>query len=188
MKKICFLLLSALAISSLLKAQYQRPLGSELSIGVEGALPMGGWDIGDGSGTKLSSFGVGVTAKYAYNFTEKVAGTFQTGYIYFPGKTFPGGKVNSGQIPFKVGVRASSGNFYFEPQLGISSFDAKANVNATDITDAESVSGSTTAFTYAIGLGVMASKNLDLGLRYEAMSKEGTISFLALRIAYTFPF
>jgi len=184
MKKICIFLAIALAsCTGVIKAQnYGRTLGSELSIGIDGALPLGGWDSGDGNGTKVSSFGIGATAKYAYNFNERFAATFQTGYIYFPGKDLGGGKINMGQIPIKAGLRISSNAFYFEPQLGISSLNVSVKDDA-----GSSVSGSTTAFTYAIGVGVMASSNFDIGLRYEAMSKDGTTSFLGLRFAYSFP-
>jgi len=185
MRKLFLLLGAGFLLTAATKAQsYERPVGSEFSIGIEGALPMNGWDVGDGHGTKFSEFGIGATIKYAYNFNETLAATFQTGYIYFPGKDLGGGKVNSGQIPIKAGVRFSMSNFYVEPQFGLSSY----NVKAVSTTEDVSGSGSTTAFTYAIGIGAMASRNFDIGLRYEAMSKDGTQGFLALRLAYSLPF
>lgn len=186
MRKLILLLGAGLFLTTATKAQqsYERPLGSEFSIGLEGALPMNGWDVQDGNGTKFSNFGIGGTLKYAYNFNETLAGTFQTGYIYFPGKDFGGGKINTSQIPIKAGVRFSMSSFYVEPQLGVSSLNVK--IVSTDVD--ESVSGSTTAFTYAIGIGTMAGKNFDIGLRYEAFSKNGTTGFLALRLAYSIPF
>ena len=75
-------------------------------------------------------------------------------------------------------------SFYVEPQFGLSSYNIKAVSNSVDF----SGSGSTTAFTYAIGIGAMAGRNFDIGLRYEAMSKDGTMGFLALRLAYSLPF
>lgn len=186
MRKLILFMGAGFLLISTTKAQqtYQRPLGSEFSIGIEGALPMSGWDVGmEGSGTKASSFGAGATIKYAYNFDETIAATFQTGFLYFPGKDLDGGKINSSQIPIKAGVRFSMSNFYLEPQFGVSSF----NVKIVDNVAGGSASGSTTAFTYAIGIGAMASSNFDIGLRYEAMSKNGTTGFLALRFAYCIP-
>lgn len=174
-------------LSTVTSAQsYERQIGSEFSIGIEGALPMNGWDFYDenGGNSKISDFGIGATVKYAYNFNETIAATFQTGYIYFPGKDLGGGKVNTSQIPIKAGVRFSMSSFYIEPQFGLSS----VNVKAVSTLDAISYSGSTTAFTYAIGIGAMAGPNFDVGFRYEAMSKDGTMGFLALRLAYSLPF
>ncbi|UAY54005.1 outer membrane beta-barrel protein [Arachidicoccus terrestris] len=187
MRKLMLLLGVGILLSTASSAQsYERPIGSEFSVGIEGALPMNGWDLYDGStsSTKVSDFGIGATIKYAYNFNETIAATFQTGYVYFPGKDLGGGKINTSQIPIKAGVRFSMSRFYVEPQFGLSSL----NVKVASTVDSGSYSGSTTAFTYAIGVGAMAGRNFDIGLRYEAMSKDGTMGFLALRLAYSLPF
>lgn len=169
------------------KAQsYQRQVGSELSIGVEGALPTTGWTeyIGDGNSIKISDFGIGASLKYAYNFNETIAATFQAGYIFFPGNDLGGGKVNLGQIPIKAGARFSMSRFYIEPQFGLSSFNLKAKAD-----DGTSTSTSTTPFTYAIGIGAAAGENFDIGFRYEAMYKDDSnVGYLALRLAYMLPF
>ena len=186
MKKLIVLLALSFSFVGITNAQsyLERPTGSELSIGVEGALPLNGWDAYDlgGNHTKISPFGIGLTVKYAYNFSESFAATLQSGYLFFPGNDLGDGKINTSQIPIKAGVRLSMNRFYLEPQAGISSLNVKVKSNDKSL----EVSGSTTAFTYAIGAGVMASQNFDIGLRYEAMSNNGTSGYLGLRLAYCF--
>ncbi|GAB3357160.1 hypothetical protein GCM10027566_20690 [Arachidicoccus ginsenosidivorans] len=187
MRKLFLLLGAGFLLSTATKAQsYERPVGSEFSIGIEGALPTSGWDAyTDAGGTKkLADFGIGATIKYAYNFNETIAATFQTGYIYFPGNDLGIGKENISQIPIKAGVRFSMSSFYIEPQFGLSSLNEKGKIAGDD----NSYTTSNTAFTYAIGIGAMAGRNFDIGFRYEAMSKDGTVGFLALRLAYSLPF
>ncbi len=174
MKKVILSL--AISFISFAAFSQERQQGSELSIGLEGGLPLNGWSAG---GQKLYSFGIGGSLKYAYNFDESVAATLQAGYINFMAKTVTvdgeTGKYPAiGQIPIKAGIRFSMGQFYAEPQLGMSIFTASGG-------------GSSTAFTYAGNIGVLASKNFDVSLRYEGWSKDGNAGFLGLRLAYVFP-
>ena len=172
MKKV--FLTIAICFAGLATFAQSRPLGSELSIGAEAALPVGNFKNG-------SNVGFGATVKYAYNFDETIALTLQSGYLYFPGKDLGGGdKINSSQIPLKAGVRYSIGQFYVEPQLGAGFWHFSGNNNSGSLNQ--------TRFTYAGGIGVLASQNFDIGLRYEGSSKNGeNISFLGLRLAYVFP-
>lgn len=155
-----------------------RPIGSELSIGLEAGLATGNL-------RNFSSMGVGGTIKYAYNFNENMAATFQSGYIDFISKNeksnnYYSGKINTSQIPIKAGFRYSIGRFYFEPQLGVSLIHQK-------FVD-ENESTNTSAFTYAGNIGVLATRNFDMSVRYEGMSKSnGSLGYLALRLAYSFP-
>lgn len=179
MKKVILSL--AVSFISLAGFSQYRQAGSELSIGVEGALPVS--DL-----KNATNIGFGATAKYAYNFDESVAVTLQSGYIYFPGKDLGGGKVNLSQIPLKAGVRFSMGQFYAEPQLGVGFWhgSAKATNNGED--GDVSFSNNTSGFTYAGNIGVMVSPSFDIGVRYEGMSKDGgNFNFIGLRLAYTFP-
>jgi|GEM_PF-1020261 len=159
---------------------------SEFSIGLEGALPMhGDWPTyyENGNSTKLSKFGLGATLKYVYNINDVMASTFQTGYISFPGKRLAGIKINGGQLPLKAGIRFKARSVYIEPQLGISSFHSKIVYSDGGNSQSQSI----TAFTYAIGIGALAGKNFDLGFRYEGLSKDVTIGYFALRVAYRIP-
>ncbi|PZP49353.1 MAG: hypothetical protein DI598_08025 [Pseudopedobacter saltans] len=183
MKKV--LLAMAVSFISIAGFSQERQAGSELSIGLEGGLPLNGWKVNDEIG-KFSNFGVGATAKYAYNFDESIAATLQSGYIYFFGKNLQGTgvKVKTSQIPVKAGIRFSMGKFYAEPQLGVSFLHQSLSAPVTEF---DGISGSTSAFTYAGNIGVMASQNFDISLRYEGFSKDGNAGFLGLRLAYTFP-
>lgn len=85
-----------------------------------------------------------------------------------------------GFVPIKAGVRFSMANFYAEPQIG-------AAIGTNE--------GSETNLTYAGQIGVMASPNFDIGLRYEGISTgkdingdNSSLGFIALRLAYTMPF
>ena len=178
----------AICFAGLATFAQSRPLGSELSIGAEGALPLNGFRLEDGQGVKsdkISNFGLGGTVKYAYNFDETIAVTLQSGYIYFFGKDLGGGKINLSQIPIKAGVRYSMGQFYVEPQLGVGFY--KPSIKITSGTSTTVNFDSYSAFTYAGNIGVLASQNFDISLRYEGWSKNGSAGFLGLRLAYVFP-
>ena len=139
----------------------QNQKGAELSIGAEGALPIGSFK-------DSHKYGIGGTAKFAYNFDESVAVTLTSGYLHFSGKDgYSGGSL----IPVKAGLRYTfPGGFYGEPQFGF-----------TSISD-----GGGTGFTYAINLGYRTFPGVDVSARYEGISKNGTSSFIGIRIAYAF--
>lgn len=144
----------------------------DLSVGVDGGLPLGNLK-------ETSKFGIGGTAKLGYNVTDNIAVTFQTGYISFAGKSeeFEGEKYkwpSLNFIPFKFGGRYTFANgFYAEPQLGFSRLGAKGE-------------GGATGFTYAINAGYRMTPGIDVSARYEGVSKEGTVSFIGIRAAYSF--
>lgn len=177
MKKALLLFAAGLFFVGASKAQtYERPVGSEFSVGINPALPVG--DFSD-----VSSFGLGLDLKYAYNFNESIAATVSAGYNHFfvkdDLKDIPFVDNSIGFIPIKAGVRFSMANFYAEPQIG-------AAIGTND--------GAGTNLTYAGQIGVMASPNFDIGLRYEGISSDNaygdnsTLGFVALRLAYTMPF
>ncbi|GAB3366644.1 hypothetical protein GCM10027566_38490 [Arachidicoccus ginsenosidivorans] len=169
MKKAFLLLAAGFLFVGASKAQYERPIGSEFSVGITGALPVG--DFSD-----YSSFGLGADLKYAYNFDETIAATVSAGYNNFFAKSDlkDAGFKDVGFVPLKAGVRFSMGGLYAEPQIG-----AAIGTNK----------GGSTALTYAGQIGVMASSNLDLSVRYEGWSKNDVKNgFVGLRVAYTMPF
>jgi len=170
MKKALLLFAAGLFFVGVSNAQYERPIGSEFSVGITGALPVG--DFSD-----VSSFGLGADLKYAYNFNESIAATVSAGYNNFFVKDELknlGADKNVGIVPLKAGVRFSMGGLYAEPQLGVA-------IGTNE--------GSESALTYAGQVGVMATQNLDLSLRYEGWSKNDVKSgFVGLRVAYTMPF
>lgn len=176
MKKALLLFAVGLFVIGATNAQsYERPIGSEFSIGISPALPVG--DFSD-----VSSFGVGADLKYAYNFNESIAATVSAGYnnFFVKGDLKDLGFKDMGFVPLKAGVRFSMANFYAEPQIG-----AAIGTNK----------GGETNLTYAGQIGVMATPSFDISLRYEGISEgkdiEGnnsSIGFVALRLAYTMPF
>lgn len=166
-----------------IKAQtYERPIGSELSIGVSPMLPVG--DFG-----KSYSFGLGGDLKYAYNFDESIAFTLSAGYNNFWGKKTTIGNVDftpkaQGFVPIKAGVRFSAGQFYAEPQIGVA-----ISTNS----DNDRITKNNSSLTYAGQVGVMVNQNFDIGFRYEGISTgfnksngdARTLSTLALRLGFT---
>lgn len=152
----------------------QRTPGSELSVGIEAGQPVN-YDF-----YTYNGIGIGGTLKYAYNFSESAAVTLQSGYISFAGKTADGEKSPSfNQLPVKAGLRYSFGSLYAEPQLGMSFVSQSKE--------------STSAFTYAINIGLLAGDNYDISLRYEHFGKSNDKydfkdGFIGFRVAYTFPF
>jgi len=90
--------------------------------------------------------------------------------------TAKGASGNAGFVPLKAGAKYYfGGNFYGAGELG-----------ATFSTEG----GDGAAFNYAPGIGASFSladkSSLDFGVRYETWSKEGTVSFVGLRLAYAF--
>ena len=169
MKKLLLVVVVALFAVASTKAQKETGVGRpSLSIGLEGALPLGDFK-------EAYNFGIGGTVKGALPVATDLDITLSAGYITFSGKTFGEFKAPAfNTIPIKAGVRYrfASGP-YVEPQLGYTSASVKGG-------------GSTGAFTYAANVGYLFSPALDLGVRYEAMSKGGTTSFLGARLAYSF--
>lgn len=170
MKKILFTLalLGGFAVSSFAQTSND---GGKFSIGVEAGLPVGnisnafGWVIGG-------------SLKYEQPVASDVAVTITAGYSSFQGKTItvaPGvsGKVNAvGFIPAKAGLKFNIAEaLYGEAQLG-AAFNTQK--------------GGATYFAYSPGIGYKFSDNVDLGVRYEGWSHNGTISQIAARLAYSF--
>ncbi|AYD47581.1 outer membrane beta-barrel protein [Arachidicoccus soli] len=184
MKKVLLLLVGGLfVITTSTKAQtYERPLGSELSIGISPMLPVGDF-------SNAYSFGLGGDLKYAYNFDESIALTLSAGYNNFWGKktTVAGVEFTpkaQGFVPIKAGVRFSAGQFYAEPQIGVAISTNSEN---------DRITKSSSSLTYAGQVGVMVNRNFDIGFRYEAISTgfnksngdQRTLGSLALRLGFT---
>lgn len=181
MKKLLLAVMASFAMSFAF-AQSSSP---KLSIGPDVALPVGDahqlYSVGVGGTLKLeipvsqSNFNFTVTAGYENFFGKDVTyNESGPGYSYSGEVKF----ANAAFIPVKVGGKYYASNqFYLEGELGIA--------------HAVSSGDSGTAFAYAPGLGVSLpvdnGKAIDLGVRYEGWSKDGsTFSQVALRLAYKF--
>ncbi|HTH83117.1 MAG TPA: outer membrane beta-barrel protein [Mucilaginibacter sp.] len=170
MKKFLFALavLSGLAFSSF--AQTKTDDGNKFSIGVEPGIPVGNI-------SNFYSFVIGGSLKYERTLNQQAAFTLSAGYSSFIGKSGTIGGISfkstsAGFVPVKAGLKCYiTDAFYGEGQLGA--------VFSTQ-------SGGGTAFVYAPGIGYKFSPNVDLGVRYEGWSKDGTIGQIAFRLAYNF--
>ena len=141
-----------------------------ISAGAELALPVGDFKEG-------YKFGLGVTAQGEYPAAEKLGVTLSAGYLSFSGKTFEflGQKYKNeaqGIIPVMAGAKYYfADNIYGHAQAGVSFFN----------------NGVGAAFTWSPGVGIKASENIDVLVKYQSASKDGsTASFLGARVAYTF--
>jgi hypothetical protein len=171
MKKV-FLSIAIAAIAFSANAQDSKsdqPL--KFSVGVEAGLPLGDFK-------EFSKFGIGGSVQGEYAAAEKVGLTLNAGFLSFSGKTIDGDKFPSTSIvPVLAGAKYYfTDKVYGHAQVGISFMSVKF----------EGVTASASGFTYAPTIGVMPSENIDVSLKYLGISKDGTTSFLGLRVAYTF--
>lgn len=171
MKKIilsaAILAASVAAVSAQSTKTIKKPV---FSAGAELALPVG--DFKDGY-----KFGLGATIQGEYPAAEKIGITLSAGYLSFTGKTFEfmGEKYKNeaqGVIPVLAGARYYfAENIFAHAQAGVSFFN----------------NGVGAAFTWSPGVGIKASENIDVLVKYQSASKDGsTASFIGTRIAYTF--
>nr|WP_294948851.1 hypothetical protein [uncultured Mucilaginibacter sp.] len=141
--------------------------GSKWSIGFEGGLPVG-------HAKDAYNAVVGASLKYDYNVAASTFLTGSVGYNAFLVKSQYKSVAGStdGAIPVKAGLKYFFGNgFYGEGQLG-AAFSTE--------------SGGGTAFVYSPGIGYDFGSGVDLGIRYEAWSKNGTIGQVGVRLGFSF--
>jgi hypothetical protein len=189
MKKIKFLLVGLALAGAVNTFAQEKPAarGLQLSIGPEGAVPIGSFHSQSGY-----KFGVGGSVKLAIPVATVLDFTVSAGYLgfgYSKLKDTDPQRGNFTAIPFKAGLQIhTNGGFYFEPQVGFTQ---------TKIQNAESAG----VFTYAGNIGFLVSKAVDIAVRYEAMaSRKGqtipgatpysdvSAKFIGLRLAYNIPF
>jgi hypothetical protein len=172
MKKV-ILSVAVIAIATLSASAQKKSADKDLkfSVGAEIALPIGDFN-------KVSSIGFGGTVQGEYAAAETVGITLNAGFMTFSGKTVSGIKFpTTSIIPVLAGAKFYfAEKFYGHAQLGMSFISLKQG----------GVSASTSAFTYAPGIGYQASENFDVSVRYQSYSKGGTSSFIGLRAAYNF--
>lgn len=163
MKKVLFatMLFVGIAVSG-----FAQKGGSNFSVGVEAGLPVG-------STSNAYSFVIGGSLKYEAPIATATNFTLTAGYSSFQGKTVGAIKFPAvGFIPVKAGIKHFFADaFYGEAQLG-AAFSTQ--------------SGGGTAFAYSPGIGYKFSDVIDLGVRYEAWSKNGTTSQIAARLGFSF--
>jgi hypothetical protein len=117
----------------------------------------------------LYNFAIGGDLRLQKDFSSNVSGIASLGYTNFSVDGENAGDV--GFIPLKAGVKVFPvERFYISGELG-------AAFGTDD--------GQKTSFLYAPGIGLGFNNGLDLGLRYEKLTKYD-LGQVALRIAYGF--
>ena len=149
------------------------PSSGKFSVGFEAGVPLGAL-------TDISSSALGASVKYDYPIADGVFITGSAGYTNFIYKSdykealkeFGINKSGEGFVPVKAGIKyyINSG-FYGEAQGGV--------VFSTE-------SGGGIAIAYAPGIGYTWDDHIEVGVRYEGWSHNGTTSQVALRLAYRF--
>ena len=171
MKKI---ILSLLVLGAATFSSYAQTSdeGGKFSIGVDAGLPLG--DSKD-----VSSFIIGGSLKYDHPIAENLFATLSAGYQKFllksdikdAYKALGLEEPKLSAIPVKAGLK-----YFFDE-----GFFGEAQLGAAFLSD-----GGGTAFAYAPGVGYAFAGGFEAGVRYEAWSKNGTTSQVALRLAYKF--
>jgi len=171
MKKLLltFTVLSLIAVSTYAQApDSASKRGVAFSVGLEAGFPVG--DI-----SNIYGFVLGGSVKLELPTAPQAFFTLSAGYNSFMVKGLVKdalGISSTGFIPLKAGLKyyASQG-FYLEGAAGI--------VFSTE-------SGGGHAFAFSPGLGYTLGNGLELGIKYEGWSNEGTTGQIAARIAYRF--
>jgi len=177
MKSLSKLLAASLAVAALffattVKAQTTPANALRLSIGADAGLPTGNLTIG-------SNFVLGGTVRLHYGITNSFAVTLTSGADHFFSKINPatGIKFDSfGIIPIKAGVK-----WFFVPSIYV------AAEGGIGIEETDSGQGNTKVLLSPT-LG-WANQHWDIGVRYDNYSGQADpYGFVALRVAYGFPF
>jgi len=137
-----------------------------LSIGMDEGIPVG-------TISKYSSFVMGGSVQGEYLPLKELGVTLSANYLYYLGKD---GEAGLSMLPIMGGA-----NFYITPRVFLSGQLGAAWHISND-------SEKSTYFTYAQGIGYMASKRISLLAKYEGINvgPSKTYSFAGLRIAYNF--
>lgn len=181
MKKLFLMFTIVAATASAVSAQRaaqkrQAAPATKFSVGLELGAPTG-------NAKNFYSVGFGGSGKIEIPATREFFITATAGFtsLYYKegirnGLRAINQPTTQGFVPLKVG-----GKYYFSP-----AFYGEGEIGASIGTN----KGSSTSFAYAPGIGVsipLIGRNaLDVGLRYEGWSQNGSFNQLALRAAYKF--
>ena len=171
MKKTTKFLAGAVAVLALF---FTTNVNAQTKLGIGG-----NFGIPTGDASDFSNFALGLDARLQFDVSKQISIPVTTGYTSFFGKKIGNTDANFGDfgfIPVKAGVKVflddTGSGLYGLAELGA----------AFGVTN-----GSGTSFIYSPAIGYSWSSGLDLGVKYEGLSKNSTtLSQVALRIAYGF--
>jgi hypothetical protein len=165
MKKVILFTVFALVISLVSFAQLDNKF--KFSLGAEFGVVTGSYSNG-------YSFGIGGTGQAEFPIQDKLKGTVTGGIVFYNGKSIGGGQKNTGisAIPIRVGGKYYlTSSVYGALQIGVGFLNK----------------GLGTAFAYSPQIGYeFLSKNnkpVDIGFKYDAYAKNGTLGSLGIRLA-----
>ncbi len=142
-----------------------NPSRQKLGIGLNAGIPT----------NEAGSFAIGADLRYQIDLDRQLSIPITAGYTNISFKDSYGGG-NFGYIPAKAGLK------YFFSTTGSGAY-ALAEAGAAFGTN----SGSGTSFVYSPAVGYAWSNGLDLGAKYEGLSKDGVNNgYVGLRLAYGF--
>lgn len=148
-----------------------NPSRQKLGVGINAGIPTN-------SG---SSFALGADLRYQVDIDRQLSIPITAGFTSIFNKDVTIGSTtyevaNFNYIPVKAGLK------YFFSETGAGAYGL-AEVGAAFGTN----SGSGTSFVYSPAIGYAWSNGLDLGVKYEGLSKSGTSNgYVGLRLAYGF--
>ncbi|RZL54750.1 MAG: hypothetical protein EOO93_19805 [Pedobacter sp.] len=148
-----------------------NPSRQKLGVGINAGVPTN-------SG---SSFALGVDLRYQVDLDRQLSIPITAGFTSIFNKDITVGNTtvsvdNSNYIPVKAGLK------YFFNDSGSGAYGL-AEAGAAFLT----AKGAGTAFTYSPAIGYAWSNGLDLGAKYEGISKDGANNgYVGLRLAYGF--
>ena len=169
--KIIFFVASFFSFSIFSNAQTGNNLvGVSLDLG----LPLGSF-------ADFAGVGVGGTVRGLYGVGESGHITLTTGYSYFRWKDLVAGEdANSHIVPLLVGYRHNFEAIFIEPYAGYASYGEKYSYQGMTST------GSVGSFAWGGGVGY-GRGGFEGGVRFLALSKQGTLPVLYIYIGYDLP-
>lgn len=167
MKKILILF----TVCFLLAIQANAQRGTSLGVGFELALPQDNF-------SNDAKLGTGASLLFQSPLHKDLNFTVNVGYIRFRGES-PFANINyrEGFVPIKAGLR------YFISEVIYGSGEAGLTISTAD------GGGSGVFFAYAPTIGAqipVGNGAIDAGLRYEGWVKNGSRSFVGIRLGYNF--
>lgn len=169
MKKSTKFLASAVAAVALFFSTNVNAQSPKLGIGVNVGVPTG----------DIYSFAIGGDIRYQFDIDKQLSVPITAGYTRLMGKEIGNTGVDfsdRGYIPAKAGLK------YFFNDTG-SGVYGLAEAGAAFAT----AKGAGTSFVYSPAIGYAWSNGLDLGAKYEGLSKSGSnTGYFGLRLAYGF--